>query len=80
MHSCTWRVWRMTRPTPTLRFFLFRLLIGGQQLVDARHVDAQRLLHEDVLAAIDGVGEVGGPKMLIRRQQHQITPLSMAFW
>ena len=51
---------------------LLGLFAGGQHGADARRIDGDRLLGEDVLARIHRCLEVHGPEVRRRRQQHHV--------
>ena len=51
---------------------LLGLLVGGQNAADARRVDGDRLLHEDVLAGLDRRLEVHRPEAGRRGEDDQV--------
>ena len=50
--------WRRCKPMPTIRFFFFDSSTAVEHPPHADGIRSDRLLHEDVLALVDGIFEL----------------------
>ena len=72
MTSCRAVEWRHMKPAATFSFFFSGLFGRLEHPADARRVDRERLLHEDVDALADGVLEMRRAEGGLRGQEHDV--------